>query len=247
MRELDGANYTTEPIPPQQTLGEAESMDNDHTIRPLAERDTRAVRVALVDDHPPVRAGLAAILADKPGVQVVATAATAAEGYEHITREQPDVAILDYNLPGEDGVSLCHRLKVLPAPPRVLILSAFADDALVLMGLVAGADGILSKGATADLTETVAALSAGEHRIQEITPMTLHASGAKLDGNDLPILGMLLHGVPTAEIAETLDITPAWLAARRWGMLEKLRDRRPRRARLQSPGIKDRHISPTAP
>ena len=59
----------------------------------------------------------------------------------------------------------------------------------------------------------------------------MEASGFKLDPEDLPIFGMLIHGVPADDIAETLGVGAAWLAVRRWGILERLRDRPPRRAR----------------
>ena len=193
-------------------------------------QDQRRIRVVLVDDHPAVRAGLGAILSDDPRIDVVAAAATAAEAFELIEQERPDLAIVDYNLPGEDGVSLCYRLESLPMPPRVLLLSAFADDTLAVMAVVAGADGVMSKGAPIDLHKTAVALVAGETRMPEISPLVLKASGFKLDPEDLPILGMLVHGVPADDIAATLNVTPAWLGVRRWGMLEKLRDRRPRRA-----------------
>ena len=150
------------------------------------------------------------------------TAGTAREAYKRIEREQPDVAIVDYDLPDEDGLSLCCRLKRLPAPPRVLILSAFADDALAVMAVIAGADGVMSKASSANLHKTVAALAAGERLVPEISPLVLEAIGSKLDAEDLSILGMLIHGIPAADIAATLKDEPARLTARRRAMLERL-------------------------
>ncbi len=181
------------------------------------------IRVALVDDHAAVRAGLMAILGDESRIAVVATATTAVEAYQQIEREQPDVAILDYNLPGEDGVSLCARLKSLPTPPRVLILSAFVDDALAVMAVVAGADGVMSKAAPANLSETVAAIAAGATFLPNVAPPTLAVSGSSLPPEDLPILGMLIHGVPADDIALTLDLAPSRLAHRRRAILQRLR------------------------
>lgn len=196
------------------------------TSHPLPiETDDRPIRVALVDDHPAVRAGLEVVLADDPRIAVVASAATAREAYRQIERERPDLAIVDYNLPGEDGISLCYRLKSLPSPPHVLILSAFADDALALKAAVAGADGVMSKAAPADLYDTAAALMGGERLVTEISPDVLEQSGSKLDAQDLPILGMLLHGISPDDIADALDVDPSRLAVRRWAMLDRLRDR----------------------
>lgn len=187
------------------------------------------IRLTVVDDHPAVRAGLRFMLATEPGFEVVATAATAAEAYEQVERQRPDLAIVDYQLPGEDGLSLCYRLKSLAAPPRVLILSAFADDALAVTAVIAGADGLINKGSPTDLCEAAAALAGGETLVPEISPDVMEASGCKLDPEDLPILGMLIHGVPADDIAETLGVERAWLAVRRWGILERLRDRPLRR------------------
>ena len=92
-------------------------MHLDPTKFSAVDEPQATIRVALVDDHAAVRAGLVAILGDEPRIDVVATATTAVEAYQQIEREQPDVAILDYNLPGEDGLSLCARLKSLPDSP----------------------------------------------------------------------------------------------------------------------------------
>jgi DNA-binding NarL/FixJ family response regulator len=186
------------------------------------EEPQATIRVALVDDHAAVRAGLVAILGDAPGIDVVATATTAVEAYGQIEREEPDVAILDYNLPGEDGLSLCARLKTLPSPPRVLILSAFVDDALAVMAVVAGADGVMSKAAPANLNEIVPAMVAGVTFLPKITPHGLAMSGSGLPPEDLPILGMLIHGVPPDDIAMTLDLDPSRLSRRRRSILERL-------------------------
>jgi DNA-binding NarL/FixJ family response regulator len=198
-------------------------MDLDPTKFSAVDEPQATIRVALVDDHAAVRAGLVAILGDEPRIDVVASAMTAVEAYQQIEREQPDVAILDYNLPGEDGFSLCSRLKSLPTPPRVLILSAFVDDALAVMAVVAGAEGIMSKAAPANLNETVTAMAAGATFLPKITPLALSVSGSSLPPEDLPILGMLIHGVPADDIAITLGLEPSRLARRQRAMLERLR------------------------
>ena len=200
-------------------------MHLDSTKFSAVDEPQATIRVALVDDHAAVRAGLVAILGDEPRIDVVATARTAVEAYGQIEREQPDVAILDYNLPGEDGLSLCARLKSMPTPPRVLILSAFVDDALAVMAVVAGADGVMSKAGPANLNETVTAMVAGTTFLPTITPFALAVSGSSIPPEDLPILGMLIHGVPADDIAITLDVEPSRLARRRRSILERLRRR----------------------
>ena len=86
--------------------------------------------LVLVDDHPAVRAGLRGLLDDEEDLRVVATAATAREGFEAIADLQPELALVDHHLPDDDGLSLCLRTRALPAPPRVVVYSAFAAVAI---------------------------------------------------------------------------------------------------------------------
>jgi DNA-binding NarL/FixJ family response regulator len=174
--------------------------------------------IVLVDDHPAVRAGLRGLVEDEDGLRVAATAATAREGFEAIADTQPQVALVDLHLPDDDGLSLCLRTRSLPAPPRVIIYSAFADAGLAVRAVIAGAEGVLPKA-----TAPRALLDALRDGVD--TPLdnrALRAVGERLDEGDLPILGMLAHGVQPREVAATLGLEPEWLEARRWAMLSRL-------------------------
>src|SRR3954465_11686366 len=104
--------------------------------------------LVLVDDHPAVRAGLRGLLEDEDDLRVAATAATAREGYEAIADLRPALAVLDQHLPDDDGLSLCLRTRTLPAPPRAVIYSAFADAGLAVRAAIAGAEAVLPKTAS---------------------------------------------------------------------------------------------------
>ncbi|HET6549703.1 MAG TPA: response regulator transcription factor [Solirubrobacter sp.] len=179
--------------------------------------------LVIVDDHPAVRAGLRGLLEDEPDLRVAATAATAREGFEAIADVRPNLALIDLHLPDDDGLSLCLRTRALEAPPRALIYSAFADAGLAVRAAIAGADGVLAKSAAP--RTLLAALHGGPPR--PLDPHALRAAGARLDPDDLPILGMLSHGVAPGEVATTLSIDPEWLVARRAAMLLRLSGRRP--------------------
>jgi DNA-binding NarL/FixJ family response regulator len=107
---------------------------------------------------------------------------------------------------------------MLPRPPRVILYSAFADAALAVRAAIAGADAVLAKTAS---PRALLAVLRGELR-PPLDPRALRAAGERLDPEDLPILGMLTHGVAHEEIARTLAIDPEWLVARRWAMLARL-------------------------
>jgi DNA-binding NarL/FixJ family response regulator len=101
--------------------------------------------VFLADDHAVVRVGLKAILADDPRLVVVGEAGTGEECLRLVPKVKPAVVLLDLRLPDLPGFEVCRRIKCLPEPPAVLILTSFTDDHLVLESISAGADGYLLK------------------------------------------------------------------------------------------------------
>jgi DNA-binding NarL/FixJ family response regulator len=134
------------------------------------------------------------------------------------------VAIVDYHLKVGDGLALCRQLKLLPAAPRVLIFSAFAERGLALPAAVAGAEGVADKGEpSVDLFERVRTLARGE-TVLAITPEAMTAGAAKLETNDLPILGLMMDRTPRAEIAEVLGLEARELERRIDAMLIRLTD-----------------------
>jgi DNA-binding NarL/FixJ family response regulator len=181
-------------------------------------------RVLIVDDHAAVRSGVEALLAGEPDLEPVGSAAGAKEALELARERRPQVAIVDFQLGDRDGLTLCRQLKGLPDPVRVVLYSAYADGPLALAGVIAGADGVVHKAALAgELCDTVRTVAAGGSAIPPAGPSARAIVAARLDPDDLPILAMLLDGTPPDEIASVLGMTPEWLAARRWAMLERLR------------------------
>lgn len=189
-----------------------------------------ALSLVVVDDHPAVRRGLSALLEADEEFEVLAAVPSAREGLAAIDGLRPDVALLDYHLPEEDGLSLCLRSRGLTKPPRVLVVSAFADETLALQAEVAGAHGLAAKGCSAEeLSEAVRAVARGERWLPSIPPSVLEAQAGRLDPKDLPVLAMLRDRVPAEEIATTLGVELAWLRARRWAILGRLGARAGRR------------------
>ena len=164
----------------------------------------------IVDDHAAVRAGLAALIGPEPDLRVVATAADAEAALARAEEHRPDVALIDFHLPGEDGLELCLRLDGVAPRPRRVLYSAFADERLAVLAIVAGVQRVAMTPSPAAMTTVSAALEPA----------------------DLPVLGMLIHGTPPAEVADTLAMSPDWLLARRWAILQRLSPRRARRGTL---------------
>ena len=185
-----------------------------------------AIRVFVVDDHPAVRAGMQAMLEREPDIVVAAAAATAGEAHTMwpaLEGAPVDVVLVDHHLPDEDGLSLCLWLTTREPAPAVVIAAATADEALALPAAVAGASAVWAK--TSDphgLPGVLRAAVAGERDLPGVSPSIGAVQAARLAPEDLPILGMLRNGVAPAEIAATLRVDDATLAARRWAMLEVL-------------------------
>jgi DNA-binding NarL/FixJ family response regulator len=187
----------------------------------------------IVDDHAAVRAGLAALLAREPDLRVVATAADAEAALALAEEHRPDVALIDFHLPGEDGLELCLRLDGAAPRPRRVLYSAFADELLAVLAIVAGADALVPKSADPEqLLETLLAVAGGHRVAMTPSPAAMTTVGAALEPADLPVLGMLIHGTPPDELADTLGMSPDWLLARRWAILRRLSPRRARRGAL---------------
>jgi DNA-binding NarL/FixJ family response regulator len=197
---------------------------NTHEVPGRSADRARSTTVLVVDDHEAVRLGVQALLEHERGVEVVEGAASSSAALAVAERIAPELAVVDLHLPDRDGLTLTRQLKALPAPPRVLVYTAFADDRLELAALIAGADGVLSKRALGmELCDRVQSLRRGAPGEFSISAETLAAASHRLDIEDRPILGMLANGTPTGEIATALHVSEEWLEIRRWAMLRRLK------------------------
>ena len=165
------------------------------------------IRILIVDDHPAMRAGLSAVLRAEPGLVPLSAASSAQDLWPTLNRTKPDVVVLDYHLPGDDGLVLCRRIKRQIPAPAVLLYSAYADASLMIPARLAGADGLVNKSAPAnELYDAIRRLARGEHVLPPITRELLDTAGSRLAPDELPILGMTLDGTPVTEMAATLGL-----------------------------------------
>lgn len=162
----------------------------------------------IADDHPPIRAGLVALLDGTADICIAAEASDAFEIEAALRRSRPDVVLLDNRLPGRSGVAICRSIKRQLTPPAVAIYSAFGSDHLLVPALLAGADALIDKGAAAtSLIATIRRLASGERLVPEIDPEQIRAAAQALSDDDRPLLGMLIHGASRREVATTLHLS----------------------------------------
>jgi len=184
------------------------------------------LRVALLDDHPAVLAGLRRLIDAEPDLKVAATAASAPDLARELNGCRPDVLILDYDLARDDGLAHCRRIKSRPNPPAVIIYSAYAGPALTLAARAAQADGLVDKAAPVKtLLSAVRRAAGGDIVMSPVAPDAFEAAVARLDDDDLPVFAMLLDREPLESIAEALRADRAEISRRAQRIVSRLRPR----------------------
>ena len=155
---------------------------------------TDDITVVLADDHQIVRDGLSALLGALDGFTVVGTAADGREAVEVVLREQPDVVVMDIQMPHLDGIEATRRVTTELSGTRVVMLTMNEDDDTVLSAIRAGASGYLLKGSGAD--EVVGALRAAR-------------AGGMVFGASLAarVAGLFARSAPAAEEAAFPELT----------------------------------------
>ncbi|MFE2142189.1 response regulator [Streptomyces sp. NPDC059456] len=182
-----------------------------------------ALRVVLVDDEALMRSGLQMILSSSPGIAVVGTCDGPA-ALETVGRLQPDIVLLDIQMPGMDGLAVLDALRALPRPPVVAMLTAFGYDDYVRTALHQGAAGYLLKDTEPEqLVREVHGLAAGKRPLSSsVTPAVVDgylartagtaesaALVAALTARERAALVLLGHGLTNAQIARRLHVAPS--------------------------------------
>lgn len=166
---------------------------------------TSPIRVLLVDDHPSLRAGVRRSLEADPSILVVAEAGDGAEALALARSLQPDVLVLDVDLPVLSGIEVARALK--GSSVRVLAFSAHTGRGFVRGLLEAGAAGYLTKDRDQSaLVEAVKAVAAGEGRWL-VVPNPSDDPLGHLSVRERDILALLARGLSNAAIAETLSLS----------------------------------------
>ncbi len=187
------------------------------------------MKVLLVDDHAVVRSGLRRLLAALPGVQI----SEAAEGrgaLAAVRAEQPDLVLLDLNLPGLGGLELLRRVLLEHPAARVVVLSMHAEALYAARALQAGAAGYLSKNASPEeLLEAVRRVAAGGRYIENeiaqelaLQTATTGSPAERLTSRDLEILRLLGNSQSLAQIADALGVSYKTVANACSGIKAKL-------------------------
>lgn len=204
-----------------------------------SEGEKRRIRILIADDHPVFRFGLRALLESQPDMLVLDEAANGTDALKKAQSLQPDVVLMDVNMPDLNGIEATRQLTAANSQTAVLIITMF-DDNTVFMAMQAGARGYLLKGAQGD--ETLRAVRAVANGEVIFSPgiaeqmMAFFARGMKMKesstSEEIPfpdltprereILELLAQGLTNTAIAEKLVLSPKTIRNQVSGIFSKL-------------------------
>ncbi|WP_292993844.1 response regulator transcription factor [Nitrosomonas sp.] len=193
----------------------------------------KTISILLIDDHPVVRSGYRRLLESTLDMRVVAEAENGEIGYQLYLEHQPNVTILDLNMPGIGGLETIRRIKAQDPTARILVFSMLNNAAIAQRSLKAGAIGFISKqSGIGEMIQAVRQVNSGEIYIEsEFAASTAVNTTLKdtcdnpldrLTNREFQIFKLIAEGNSSAQIAEQLTISPKTVGVHHVNLMRKL-------------------------
>ena len=186
----------------------------------------KTIRVMAADDHALLREGIAALVDAEPDMELVAHATTGREAIDQFRQHQPDITLMDLQMPDMGGIEAIIAIRGGFPNARIIVLTTYSGDVQVLRALRAGARGYLLKGNIhTELLDVIRAVHAGQKQVPAEVAAELagHAGEEELTGREIEVLRLIAKGNANKEIAAQLSVTEETVKSHVTHILGKLR------------------------
>jgi two-component system, NarL family, response regulator LiaR len=191
------------------------------------------IKILIADDHPLIRQGLQVIIEAQPDLELVGEAVNGDQAIRQAQALQPDIVIMDLQMPVKDGLTATREIAQLAPQVQVLVLTSFPEDDNVYEAIKAGAMGFLLKDSSADyLLDAIRAVRRGESVLhpaiarklmQEIKqPSRLPPTTEPLTPREVEVLACMAQGMSNRQIAEELSVSIRTVSTHVRNILDKL-------------------------
>jgi DNA-binding NarL/FixJ family response regulator len=187
--------------------------------------DNPAIRILTVDDHPLMRAGLAALLGSEPDIAIVAEASDGRAAIEQFRTHRPDITLMDLQMPGIRGIETIAAIRAEFPDARIIVLTTYSGDVQALRAIKAGASGYLLKSMVRkELLETIRGVHAGQRRIpaEIASEIVGHVTSDALTEREIQVLRGIAAGNANKVIAGQLGIAEETVKGHVKNILAKL-------------------------
>ena len=183
------------------------------------------IRVLAVDDHALLRDGIAALIGNQSDMELVGEASNGREAIELFRQHQPDVTLMDLQMPEMGGIDALSAIRGEFPEARIIVLTTYAGDVQVFRALKAGARAFLLKGLLRkELLDTIRAVHAGQKRLppEIAAEVAEHATDDSLTPREIDVLRLIAGGNANKEIAARLSLTEETVKGHVKNILAKL-------------------------
>ena len=190
-----------------------------------ANAEHRPIRILIVDDHPLIREGIAALIDGQPDMTLVAQACNGREGIEQFRTHAPDIALMDLQMPETNGIDAIIAIREKAPDAKIIVLTTYSGDVQALRALQAGARAYLLKSLLhTDLLAAIRAVHAGRKTMSPAVASELadHTGEDILTPRETEVLQLIAAGNANKEISAQLSITEETVKSRVKNILSKL-------------------------
>lgn len=190
------------------------------------------IKIILADDHALVRTGLSRLIDDVENLTVVAEADNGNDAISHVQEHQPDIAILDINMPGLNGIKTTEILRRDYPDLKIIIISMHSDELFPQRLLKAGANAYLTKDCgIQEITHAINEVMESRNYIctevaQKLALVNAGGNGSspfkELSKRELEVLGLMIKGLKVGDISDQLCLSPKTVSTYRYRLLAKL-------------------------